>query len=731
MDTSQSIEKWLKAFEAAKKGGDVKGAFIESCRTLYNDFTAEGNANFEVAQARGTYSTLAARNNAQDADIDLLGKRIDNITALPDGSTTGDAELADIRVGLDGETYVTAGDAVRGQAGKLSESIAEINASFEVQNMVETIAEIGFTDGNYIDYRNGNISSISDNLCASEYIDVGGATYITVKHNCDAKAPDLRGVCFYGVDKNYVYGHQYQTGEKKYSYSIGKAIKYIRFTSLQGEKENCAVTKEYLLTDEANKYAYNACLDAIDNIRANMAENLQEELTVVGEVLSGKNAQYNDGKMTLVNGDESYKVAVLTDLEPFGEYELYCRFLDNPVYGVGYFILDSDDVVLRHESGDGQWSTVRIKVPFGASKIYVNNNGSTKSPYIKKVRSYIKDELAAQLYKKASIVKKYAFINAQGHLVTDQDKKFYYTEPIYLKRGQILKGKFKGYSANVSIISKVITKDVQYDPLVVSDGYDAKWYAWEVKESGYYAVCSFSQYDDVYIIGSGNDGIELQFADISLFSKFAVVGDSYASGELVYDGRYVDKYNISWGQILARKHGITCINLSGGGQTTRSWLTYTRGLSLMLSSEPQDLYILALGINDATRLGVSYIGSVDDIKGDYTQNLDTFYGNYGKIISQIKAHAPHAKIVMSTMAENTKDNYRAFNAAIKGVADYFGIPYIVQSDDDFFSSTTYTNMAGGHPRAIGYSGMACAIDRLLVDCIKNNPEYFNDTFMCD
>lgn len=222
------------------------------------------------------------------------------------------------------------------------------------------------------------------------------------------------------------------------------------------------------------------------------------------------------------------------------------------------------------------------------------------------------------------------------------------------------------------------------------------------------------------------------YFDLSLFEKFGVIGDSYASGELYYNSEYVDKYSISWGQILARKHGITCTNYSKGGLTTRSWLTDSKGLPLMLSSPAEDLYLLVLGINDYYQLGQSYLGTLEDITShtSYVDYADTFYGNYGKIIEQIQSHAPHAKIVMSTVA-NTNALPQMFSDAVIEIAGHYNIPYVVQADDPYFNSTMYQTMSGGHPTAIGYSGMATAFENMLDNCVKDNISYFFDAFMYD
>ena len=85
--------------------------------------------NTKVSELNSSINNEA---NARQTADNALTARMNTFTSLPEGSTTGDAELQDIRVAYDGTTYETAGAAVRGQVTALNTKID--NATSELKN---------------------------------------------------------------------------------------------------------------------------------------------------------------------------------------------------------------------------------------------------------------------------------------------------------------------------------------------------------------------------------------------------------------------------------------------------------------------------------------------------------------------------------------------------------------------------------------------------------------------
>lgn len=85
--------------------------------------------------------------NQTKAQMDNIQKRMNAFTALRDGSTTGDAELKDIRVAYDGKEYGNAGEAVREQASDIHKALFGAGASIWSKVKAESTKYVAETKG--------------------------------------------------------------------------------------------------------------------------------------------------------------------------------------------------------------------------------------------------------------------------------------------------------------------------------------------------------------------------------------------------------------------------------------------------------------------------------------------------------------------------------------------------------------------------------------------------------
>ena len=99
---------------------------------------------------------------ADETDLAIERARITNLATLAAGSTTGDAELIDGRVGSDGTTYANIGAAIRGQASKLNTELTDfktdVSLFVEPENLLNP-ADSDYKAGFFIAPTTGNLSS--------------------------------------------------------------------------------------------------------------------------------------------------------------------------------------------------------------------------------------------------------------------------------------------------------------------------------------------------------------------------------------------------------------------------------------------------------------------------------------------------------------------------------------------------------------------------------------------
>ncbi|PWM77310.1 MAG: hypothetical protein DBY32_08565 [Phascolarctobacterium sp.] len=214
--------------------------------------------------------------------------------------------------------------------------------------------------------------------------------------------------------------------------------------------------------------------------------------------------------------------------------------------------------------------------------------------------------------------------------------------------------------------------------------------------------------------------VDYMYCTVSIFNSVGAIGDSYTAGSTKHsDSTWTAEREHSYIATMAKRAGISWSNYGVPGAHTRSYLTAADGMKKVLATSANDFYFLALGINDVNALGLSYLGIEDDI----SSGADTFFGNYAKIINQLKGHAPNAKLCMIKPPFKDGD-YPQFRDAVEKIAKHYDIPFIDPFNDPAFTNVIYTTMSDGHPTLAGYNAMGLAYERLFSKMVEDNVEYF-------
>lgn len=312
-----------------------------------DSYTSKKNVPKGIELSNTEYWAISSRFNAQ---LDVQKQRIDNIVALPDGSTTGDAELTDIRVGADGVTYDTAGTAVREQVSSLKKNIDSMSCFNIVQG-----ASLFEDDCYYDATKNGII--VANNRYCTYTIKCIANTWIHVENFTNY-------VSFFDVNNAFISGVY-----KTWDFITPKDVSYMKVSLLKSENNNISMYYSNLFSSE--KF-----IAANGNIKYNLLNN-------VGFTL---NKSYD-----FVRNELSLKGFYLSDLVDISDYDVIeysaCLFKSNQIT-VSPLLFYADDGTsfitnityemvqsLTEKDVSVYIASGRITIPYNAKYVRINSAG--------------------------------------------------------------------------------------------------------------------------------------------------------------------------------------------------------------------------------------------------------------------------------------------------------------------------------------------------------------------
>ena len=240
-------------------------------------------------------------NKANEADLKTLESRMNTFTKLPEGSTTGDAELADGRVGINGYEYNNLGEAIRGQISKIIEIENSVNL-FD-SSKIKTNTTIGYNDDKSIKY------TTVENFTAYLLRVIPGENYTVTAFSFS---------CF-GFDKDLKHIANIKSissSEENVTVTIPENCRYI---SVCFRHKSYPVNKFMIVKGDSLPTTYSPYFEHVkikDDVIIHYPEVLDEKFFTVG---NGKNFATLTEAIRSLKDDSTQKTLLIDS----GEYDMY------------------------------------------------------------------------------------------------------------------------------------------------------------------------------------------------------------------------------------------------------------------------------------------------------------------------------------------------------------------------------------------------------------------------
>lgn len=686
-----SITENINKIRTAVLGKEVRESIASSIEECYKDATTKDNANMEVSKARGNYNTLDDRLNSQDlmlsdkATAEALATertRIDNIISLKDGSTTGDAELIDIRIKVDGTSANSAGSAVREQITNVNSKVNELRELTESNNIYNTIVEdgnISTTDGTLVDNKTTKYAR------NKSYIEVDESGYYSFQYKKDADCPVASAYLLaYAADKSFiekltninvssnnntVYSNVLLTNNVKYLKAVFKIATDKAETDYVSYINSMQIQLEYGITaTEYKPYM----LELKEEKKINSLENKLKN--IVGITKNTKNfydGTFEAGAINLANGTKTVS-------DSFARTDFIATnnnsYVTLSIYNVKKSILPVRSIRIAEYDTNKKFISI-LSTSYMSSetdKAVVTVQTSDTAKYLL---------LCCEVSSSSTQDEAITFLNqAKIQLEHNTEATDYEECKMFIKKENV--ESFDDLEKSIDTLSMNNNTDI--DPLKV------------IKETPGYT---------------------------RIFNSIGCIGDSVTKGYVGTSTVGKDFVDYSFPTYLERICGNKVYNFGKSGATSGSWLVSEEASDCFSGNCNCDAYIIGLGGNDGIKGKV--LGSLDDIKADYNDNPDTFYGNMDKIIRKIKEVQPKAKIFLTTYLIYESTVIPPFEDAIRELSTKYENCYLLDLHlygERHCNEFDYSDSV--HQNAIGYLKKAHMI-ATYIDCVvKNNKADF-------